>query len=80
MKRIFMNVTRFKSDSDTTAPVARCVVGGTSLVLVITRFTGWVLNVIALIQLLDGDLTAMFIVRLIGVVVPPLGSILGLFF
>ena len=49
-------------------------------VLVMTLLTGWVLNVIALIPLLDGDITAMFIVRLIGVVAAPLGSILGFFF
>ena len=65
-----------------TADIARpvYVLVGTFFVFVITMLTGWVLNVIALIPLLDGGATDTFIVRLIGVVVPPLGSILGLFF
>jgi hypothetical protein len=38
---------------------------------------GWICNIIALVHMLDGDITAMFIARCVGVFMAPLGSILG---
>lgn len=40
---------------------------------------GWVLNVIALIQM-DNFVTGLGIGRLLGVAIPPLGVVLGWFF
>jgi hypothetical protein len=38
---------------------------------------GWLLNVVKLISILDGDVTAMFVARVVGVFFFPLGVILG---
>lgn len=40
---------------------------------------GWVLNIIDIFDTLGGEITALFVARLIGVPVAPLGSLLGLF-
>ena len=72
--------THYKTDNDTATLVTACVFILACLGFIITMLTGWVLNVIALISMIDGGVTAMFIVRILGVVVAPLGSILGLFF
>lgn len=40
---------------------------------------GWVSNLVKLFGSLDGAVTAMFIARIVGVVVAPLGSLLGYF-
>ncbi len=40
---------------------------------------GWVLNIIALFHLLDGAITGLFVARLVGVFVAPLGALLGFF-
>lgn len=38
---------------------------------------GWIANVVKFIGLLGGEITAMFVARIVGVFVAPLGSILG---
>jgi hypothetical protein len=38
---------------------------------------GWVLNIIALLGMLDGPATAMFFARIVGIFFAPLGAILG---
>lgn len=40
---------------------------------------GWIANVVKLIGMLDGAVTEMFVARVVGVFVAPLGSILGFF-
>lgn len=40
---------------------------------------GWIANIIKLIGMLDGGVTAMFIARIAGIPVAPLGGILGYF-
>lgn len=72
--------THYKTDTDTATLVTACVFILACLGFIITMLTGWVLNIFALIAMIDGGVTAMFIVRILGVVVAPLGSILGLFF
>jgi hypothetical protein len=55
----------------------------TSLVgigLMVAVVWGYVLNIIAVIALTDLPVSLMFIIRCIGLVIVPLGSILGLFF
>lgn len=49
----------------------------TLLVITIAAMIGWVMNVIALWNTIDGPMTAKFIVRVIGVFVPVVGAILG---
>lgn len=43
----------------------------------IAAIYGWICNIIALVHMLGGDITAMFIARCVGVFMTPLGSILG---
>ena len=50
-----------------------CVV----LLFALISATGWVLNVVKLIGMIDGSLTAMFVARVVGVFAVPLGAILG---
>jgi hypothetical protein len=47
--------------------------------LVILAAVGWVKNIVAIIPLLSGDITAMLVARIVGVPVAPLGAILGWF-
>jgi hypothetical protein len=47
------------------------------LALVATCFYGWVNNVIKFVAMLGGDITAMFAARALGIVVAPLGTVLG---
>ena len=46
----------------------------------ITAIVGWVINVVSIVHTIDLPLTGMFVLRCVGVVVAPLGAILGLFF
>ena len=39
----------------------------------------WIANIVKLVGMLDGEITAMFIARCVGVFVVPLGAILGIF-
>ena len=48
-------------------------------VLAVVGFGGWVANIVKLIDMLGGDVTAMFIARAIGVFAAPLGAVLGFF-
>lgn len=41
---------------------------------------GWVLNIIAIANTYTLELTGLFILRIIGVLVFPLGAVLGIFF
>jgi hypothetical protein len=46
---------------------------------VIAGFYGWVANIIAFVNMLDGGVTAMFIARIVGIFFAPLGAVLGYF-
>lgn len=48
-------------------------------VVALVAFGGWCANVVKFVGMLGGDVTAMFIARLVGVVAAPVGSILGFF-
>lgn len=41
---------------------------------------GWFMNVFDLLHMVGGEVTTLFILRVVGLVVAPLGSILGWFF
>jgi hypothetical protein len=47
--------------------------------LMLLGFGGWIANVVKLIYMLDGSITAMFIARVVGVFAAPLGAVLGFF-
>lgn len=38
---------------------------------------GWIMNVVKLVGILGGDITAMFIARIAGVIIVPFGAVLG---
>lgn len=38
---------------------------------------GWILNIIELVQSAGGNVTGMFVLRAIGIFIPPLGAVLG---
>ncbi len=48
------------------------------IILAILVAIGWVMNVIDLVRW-NADITAEFIIRVIGIFVPPLGAIMGWF-
>lgn len=59
---------------------ARLVSGLGVIGLGLGLIAGWVLNIIAIIGAAGGGITAELIVRLVGVVVVPLGALLGYIF
>ena len=40
-------------------------------------FAGWVMNIIALVHMIGGPVSSMFIARIVGVFAAPLGGVLG---
>lgn len=52
--------------------------GAVTLVILV----GWIMNIVAVFQMATADtpLTALFILRIVGIFVEPLGAILGFFF
>ena len=59
---------------------AGCMIGAVWLVGWGACIIGWVLNIIRIFAMVDLPITGMFILRCVGVIVFPLGAILGLFF
>lgn len=49
------------------------------LAVIAAAICGWIANLVKLIGILDGGVTAMFIARMVGVFAAPLGSVLGFF-
>lgn len=47
--------------------------------LVILAIGGWIANVVKLVGLLGGEITAMFIARIVGIFMAPFGAVLGFF-
>lgn len=45
--------------------------------LIILSMGGWVANVVKFVGMLGGDVTAMFIARIVGIFAVPLGIVLG---
>lgn len=46
--------------------------------IAVTFFAGWIANLIAVIQALGDPVTGMFVLRAVGILAAPLGSILGI--
>ncbi|GEM_PF-7016361 len=40
-------------------------------------FAGWIWNVVKVVQTIADPLTGLFILRCVGILVPPLGAVLG---
>lgn len=49
------------------------------LAFIVLMIGGWIANIVKFFWMLDGEVTAMFVARVIGVFVAPLGSLLGFF-
>jgi len=48
-------------------------------ILAMAGIGGWIANIVKLVDMLDGDVTAMFIARIVGIFAAPLGAVLGYF-
>ncbi len=48
--------------------------------LILTCFVGWIMNVVAVFHMNFDTINGEIVLRLIGIFVAPLGSIMGLFF
>lgn len=46
-------------------------------VVLLAAIGGWVANIVKLIGMLDGSITAMLVVRIVGIFAAPLGAIVG---
>lgn len=55
------------------------VQGGSILVILLLAagVIGWVMNIIKFIGLIGGDVSTWFIARAVGIVLAPLGAVLG---
>ena len=51
----------------------------TIMVLWVTTLVGWVMNIVAIVNLEELTITGKVVIGIIGVFVPPLGAIMGLF-
>ena len=69
-----MKLPKRKSDTGTWLVIAIFLV----FLLVLLAIVGWVLNVVALIVVWGDPLTALAVLRIVGIFVVPLGCVLGL--
>ena len=46
-------------------------------VIILAGIGGWIAHVVKLVGLLGGDITVMFVARVVGVFAAPLGAVLG---
>lgn len=47
------------------------------IAIAITMITGWCMNIYQITQMYNGGLTAKFVFKIVGVLVFPLGALLG---
>lgn len=47
--------------------------------IVIVLIAGWVENIVTIVYTINDPVTKMFILRCVGIIIPPLGAILGFF-
>lgn len=55
---------------------------GTWSIVTLVILVGWIMNIVAVFHMATSDtpLTTLFILRIVGIVIPPLGAIVGFFF
>lgn len=49
------------------------------LLFILAAIGGWIANIVKLVGMIGGDVTAMFIARCVGIFAAPLGAVLGFF-
>lgn len=49
----------------------------TMWVFFVAALIGWILNIIKFVGMLGGEVTTMFLVRIVGIFFAPLGGVLG---
>jgi len=54
-------------------------IGLAYLAVIVLAVVGYVMNLVKLVGMSDGGVTAMFILRLVGVVAAPFGAFIGWF-
>jgi hypothetical protein len=59
---------------------AQLVGGLLAIAFGLAALIGWVMNLFAIGGLMGGALSAELVIRLVGIFVAPLGSVMGLFF
>jgi len=47
------------------------------LAIAIVFLIGWVMNIYQIVQMWGGEITAKFIVKIVGIFVAPVGAVLG---
>lgn len=48
--------------------------------MIVAAIVGWFMNIFAIMHTMHGAFDGMFVLRIVGIFVAPLGAILGLFF
>jgi hypothetical protein len=48
-------------------------------ILVLVSLCGYIANIVKLVMAVGGEVTAMFVLRVVGIFAAPLGAILGFF-
>lgn len=56
---------------------AELIVALVWITVVVGGIIGWVLNIIKLVGMVDGEITTMFVLRIVGIFAAPLGAVLG---
>ncbi len=46
--------------------------------LIIAAMVGWVMNIVQILRLIDDPITGLFIFKCVGVLLAPLGAVLGI--
>ena len=49
------------------------------LAFVLFMLIGWVMNLVKLLGMLDGEMSALFVSRVVGLFIAPFGSLMGFF-
>jgi hypothetical protein len=57
----------------------KIIPGMIGTMIVFTLLYGYIMNIVALVSTVDLPLTGMFILRIVGIFVAPLGVVLGFF-
>ena len=48
-------------------------------IVILIGIGGWIANIVKIVGMIDGEITAMFVARCVGVFFAPLGAVLGFF-
>ena len=62
-----------------TAPILVLAAAIAILSVFILAAVGWVMNIVEVVHLVNDPITGMFILRCVGIIIIPLGAVLGWF-